>query len=217
MSEGVAPVAPRIVTPRASATAAGIDALAAVNEKERTKMAGAVHASLVSGSAPVSLRKTKAGKRNKTLLAVLRYRIHVWGQNDGGQLANGDMGTNKSSPIEVAFFGGGRKLNEPVMVAVGPSTMAAVTINGQLLTWGNNKDEMLGDGGKQERAQRPTKVHFLDATKQLPILVSTIAFGDTFALAIIDDLTGRIVSWGSDPRGDGVLGLGVDSEGSPYR
>jgi alpha-tubulin suppressor-like RCC1 family protein len=217
-STDAAQAAPSIAAASASAppTAADIAALAAVSEKVRAKVAGAVHASLAPGSAPLSLRKTKAGQRNKTLLAVLRYRLHVWGRNDGGQLANGDMGTNKSAPTEVAFFGGGRKLNEPAIIAVGPSTMAAVTINGQLLTWGDNTHEMLGDGGKQARAQRPARVQFLDATKKLPILVSSVAFGDTFALAIIDDLAGCLVSWGSDPSGDGVLGLGVNSEGAPY-
>ena len=169
-------------------------------EKERPKAATMIHNLLPGGSVPGGL----SAKKEDT---ALRYRLFTWGYNKDGQLANGDAVDvgGVARPKSVAFFE--RKRTQPAAIAVGSGTMVAITVDGLLTAWGGNAEGLLGDGGKQTRAQRPTFVKFPGATKESPIRVASVAFGSTFALALIDDGTGSLMSWGTDPEGHGVLGL----------
>ena len=177
-------------------------------EKERTKAACAVHASLASGT-------VASDCSDKVAEAALRYRLVAWGKNEAGQVGNGDKSDygGITRPQSILFFE--RKRNEPVAVAVGPSTMGAINTEGRALAWGDNASLMLGDGGKSPDAQRPAFIKFPGATKALPQRVAAIAFGETFAMALLDSAGAfKVACWGTDAARSGVLGLGLDASGA---
>ena len=179
-------------------------------EKERSKAAAALHARLANGTAPSDC-SAKAAE------AALRYRLVTWGKNEAGQVGNGEKsdcgGASVTRPQSLLFFE--RKRNEPVAVAVGPSTMGAINVDGRALAWGDNAFLTLGDGGKARDSQRPAFIKFPDATKAMPQRVAAIAFGDTFAMALLDSSGAfKVACWGTDAARSGVLGLGLDAGGA---
>ncbi len=67
--------------------------------------------------------------------------VKCWGDNDKGQLGNGDAtGRDRSSPVDV------RNIDDAVAVAAGDNHTCAVRQNGTVLCWGENGEGQLGNG-----------------------------------------------------------------------
>ncbi|KAL5016244.1 hypothetical protein ScPMuIL_005833 [Solemya velum] len=88
-------------------------------------------------------------------------------------------------------------------VAIGMSHTAAVTVEGQCLTFGSNQFGQLGHEGN---SRVPQLVKALEAMK-----ITNVACGDTFTVAVAGE--GDLFSWGKDSRGR--LGRSVEDSTVP--
>jgi alpha-tubulin suppressor-like RCC1 family protein len=123
-------------------------------------------------------------------------RVLAWGDNDAGQLGDGDGGI-------------GRYSTTPVWVHLPPRTRVtaiaggalihslAVTCDGRVLAWGDNFYGQLGDGTTSD-STTPVWVHLPPGAR-----VTAVAGDDESSLALTSD--GRVLAWGSD---SGQLGDG---------
>jgi len=79
-----------------------------------------------------------------TLLITSEYRIFTWGDNEFGQLGNGDT-INQLTPVEITdqiVFQEGETVTT---IALGDGYTAMVTSLGRFLTWGNNDEGQMGN------------------------------------------------------------------------
>ena len=70
---------------------------------------------------------------------------YCWGNNNSGQLGNGDIWTNRSTPVPVL---GDQRF---VHLSVGSAHSCALTATGTAPCWGNNRNGQLGDGTTASR------------------------------------------------------------------
>ena len=78
------------------------------------------------------------------LLITSQHRIFTWGDNEFGQLGDGDT-VHKSTPIEITSqlaFQEGETVNS---IALGDGYTAMITSLGRFLTWGNNDEGQMGN------------------------------------------------------------------------
>ena len=112
--------------------------------------------------------------------------IWTWGYNNNGQIGNGQKGDGiYHVPIQVTNG------IEYVQVSVGDSHMIALDSEGNIWSWGNNREGQLGNGSKGEDVLVPTKV--TNGIKYTQISA------DQHCLAL--DEEGNIWSWGSNSKG----------------
>ena len=119
--------------------------------------------------------------------------LYTWGgKNTDGKLGLGDN-TDRYTPTKVPGLSG------VITVSLGDSHSAAVTSDGSLYTWGNNKHGQLGlgDSGNGTERNKPTKVTTLSN-------VAAICLGSDHSAAITTD--GSLYTWGWNNYGQ--LGLG---------
>ncbi|KAL8607282.1 hypothetical protein ACOMHN_047613 [Nucella lapillus] len=127
--------------------------------------------------------------------------VYSWGNGDGGRLGHGDN-IARDEPTVVSKLS---KKHPVVQVAVGSNYSAAVTVNGELYTWGRGNYGRLGHGNSEDQLA-PTAVAGLRGHRVVDVACGS---GDAQTVAVID--TGAVYSWGD---GDyGKLGRG-GSDGS---
>ena len=117
--------------------------------------------------------------------------IWTWGSSSGGQLGNGSKGEDVLVQTKVTDG------IEYVQVSVGEHYMIALDNEGNIWSWGNNREGQLGNGSKGENVLVPTKI-------TNGIKYTQISAGDKHSLAL--DNEGNIWSWGYNY--DGELGNG---------
>jgi alpha-tubulin suppressor-like RCC1 family protein len=113
-----------------------------------------------------------------------------WGQNNSGQLGNGDR-LNTSSPVQVGGY-----TDDWSLVGAGSYHAMALKTNGTMWTWGKNDQGQLGFDDIVNRSD-PTQVGALTTW-------SKVAAGRDHSLAIKTD--GTVWSWGNNTHGR--LGVG---------
>ncbi|HEY0216223.1 MAG TPA: hypothetical protein VGC57_07520, partial [Cellulomonas sp.] len=125
--------------------------------------------------------------------------VYAWGRNNGGQLGDGST-TDSPTPLVVPLPSG----TEVTEVAAGVAFSAALTVDGQVYTWGNNVYGQLGDG---TTTSSPTPV-----LAQLPsgVPITSIAVGYFHLIATAAD--GTVYAWGYN--GSGQLGDGTTTTSS---
>jgi alpha-tubulin suppressor-like RCC1 family protein len=120
-------------------------------------------------------------------------RLVAWGINTYGQLGPGAPINQRGHPQLVRVPG------HYVQLAAGDQFSLALTANGQLYAWGENRSGQLGPGRRATRPLQPDP-HSPDAT---PVLVpgqwASVAAGGDFVLALTP--AGRLFAWGSNLRG----------------
>ncbi len=122
--------------------------------------------------------------------------LWIWGANNFGQLGNGSS-SDYFTYIEPSKVKSGTKFKK---VSLGADQSAAIDTEGNLWTWGNNKDGALGDGTRQDR-YTPAKV--MEGT-----LFKEVSLGNSHGVAV--DVNGNLWTWGTNSYGE--LGNGsVDS------
>lgn len=122
---------------------------------------------------------------------VLAIRIDgglfTWGDNVGGQLANGNT-TSRSSPVQV----GTSSWN---FVSAGGRNGAGLTVTKELFTWGDNSSGQLGDGTTTNRSS-PVKIGTSSWS-----MVSICGIDASISGCHAIDSVGRLFGWGDNSRG----------------
>lgn len=124
---------------------------------------------------------------------VVRSDGTVWGfgRNETGQLGNGQNAVYTSLPTQV------QKLENVVEVAAGSDHALALSNDGTIWAWGNNKFGKLGNGTFASLSRTPVKV-------MAPAGMTAIAAGRYHSIALRID--GTVWTWGGNTFGQ--LGIG---------
>jgi alpha-tubulin suppressor-like RCC1 family protein len=112
--------------------------------------------------------------------------VWAWGDDAFGQLGDGDVNTDKNSPVVVPGASG------IVAISAGGYHSLALKSDGTLLAWGQDDKGQLGDGGTNTNKFTPVAVSGASG-------IVAIAGGGKFSLALKSD--GTVLAWGSDQEG----------------
>ncbi|CAG01384.1 unnamed protein product, partial [Tetraodon nigroviridis] len=125
--------------------------------------------------------------------------VFSWGCGDGGRLGHGDT-TYLEEPTMIAAFNGKQAGKHVVHIACGSTYSAAITVDGELYTWGRGNYGRLGHGSSEDQ----TTPMLVTALKGLKVVDVACGSGDAQTLAVTEN--GQVWSWGD---GDyGKLGRG---------
>ena len=141
-----------------------------------------------------------AGIRH-TCMLYERGDIWCWGENENGQLGDGEFGTNVYSTIPVKVRG----INDAVAIAAGWEHTCAVHATGEVSCWGDDSHGELGNGETADFVARPVKV--VNMTDAVAV---TAGHWHTCVLR----RAGNVSCWGGDhdgQLGDGHIGDEFDS------
>lgn len=122
--------------------------------------------------------------------------VWAWGSNASGQLGTGGGSATAGHPLTVLASSGGA-LSGVASVAAGADSSYALTLGGELFSWGGNSLGELGDGTTSPR-DRAVRVVAAEGDGFLTE-VADVAAGPHHALAIQED--GALWTWGADRRG----------------
>ncbi|MBN1146602.1 MAG: hypothetical protein JXA78_05060 [Anaerolineales bacterium] len=135
-----------------------------------------------------------------TCAALANGEARCWGDNDNGQLGDGNSETGSYSPVTVTVSLGGSPLGGIAAVAAGNRHSCALMDSGGAKCWGANDEGQLGDDSTIDRLSPVDVVDLADA--------AAIAAGlHNSTCARLE--SGRIKCWGSNEigqLGNGSLG-----------
>jgi alpha-tubulin suppressor-like RCC1 family protein len=136
-----------------------------------------------------------ASGQNHTCIVRSSGKVSCWGDNQDGQLGNGQTNARSPSPVDV---GGG--ITDAKAIACGASFSCALRAGGTVACWGNGLGGQLGNGSKQ---LQPSPVAVSNLTDAI-----AISAGESHACAVKSD--GKLVCWGDGVNGQ--LGNGDQLE-----
>jgi alpha-tubulin suppressor-like RCC1 family protein len=114
--------------------------------------------------------------------------VRCWGLNSYGQLGEGGVKFNYSSPVDVTGLSSG-----VADISAGEAHTCALLDTGAVKCWGKDNVGQLGDGGSNTNQSTPVDVSGLSSG------VEAIAVGHYHTCALLD--TGAVQCWGSDSYG----------------
>lgn len=132
--------------------------------------------------------------------------VYMWGNNDKGQLGNGNK-TNQSIPVQVKGQNGVGVLDGIVQIATAEGCSIALDEDGTVWTWGGNQNGRLGDGTTTDRYY-PDKVQKADRGGGVLDDIVAISAGYYFNAAL--DSKGFVWMWGKNDKGQ--LGNGTTTD-----
>jgi alpha-tubulin suppressor-like RCC1 family protein len=141
---------------------------------------------------------------NHNCAIVVGGQAYCWGQNDHGQVGNGDSGAGKHVDAPVAITG----LTDAIAISAGGNHSCAVKANRTAVCWGGNDALQVGGGASDPQ---PTPNQIIRSTGTLTGLVA-ISAGSGHTCAT--DQNGGGWCWGAN--GNGQLGFGLTSNPSLY-
>ena len=133
-----------------------------------------------------------AGVRH-TCMLYEKGEIWCWGDNENGQLGDGEFGSNVYSTIPVKV----QDINDAVAIGAGWEHTCAVHATGEVSCWGDDTYGELGNGETMSSSPLPVKVVDIDDAV-------TVTAGHWHTCALREN--GSIACWGNDS--DGQLGDG---------
>lgn len=138
-------------------------------------------------------------------LAVTREgAVYTWGRGGDGQLGHGDK-ADQDVPTYVEALAG----IHIVLVAAGGQCSAAVSVTGELYTWGDNRFAQCGQthvGPAPQQIVTPIRVDYL---REHGLRVLSVASGGQHALAVARAINGDTQLYGWGDGSSGALGLGA--------
>jgi alpha-tubulin suppressor-like RCC1 family protein len=141
--------------------------------------------------------------RFHTIAVTAEGGLYTWGT--GRAIGHGgDYSTQRLVPTKVT--GGGIGEAVVVQVAAGYNHSMALTVSGQLWTWGDGENGQLGHGGKESLAV-PRVVNGIEGA------VMGMASGERHSLVTTEE--GRVLAFGSGANGRLGLGAGVEEVLTP--
>ncbi|XP_041128227.1 E3 ubiquitin-protein ligase HERC2-like isoform X2 [Polyodon spathula] len=155
---------------------------------------------LVQGLASKKILRIAAHPDGQHYLALSSAgEVFSWGCGDGGRLGHGDT-AYLEEPTVIAAFSGKQSGKQVVHIACGSTYSAAITVDGELYTWGRGNYGRLGHGSSEDQ----TTPMLVTGLKGLKVIDVSCGSGDAQTLAVSDN--GQVWSWGD---GDyGKLGRG---------
>ncbi|KAG2457008.1 HERC2 ligase, partial [Polypterus senegalus] len=155
---------------------------------------------LVQGLASRKIVKIAAHPDGQHYLALSSAgEVFSWGCGEGGRLGHGDT-VYLEEPKMIAAFSGKQSGNQVLHIACGSTYSAAVTVDGELYTWGRGNYGRLGHGSSEDQ----TTPMLVTGLKGLKVIDVSCGSGDAQTLAVTEN--GQVWSWGD---GDyGKLGRG---------
>lgn len=133
-------------------------------------------------------------------------RIFTWGDNMYGQLGDTST-TDRYTPYDISSYFNLDDGETIIDVSLGLYHSSAISSNGRIFMWGDNRRGQLGNG-INIRSTIP-----IDITSMLNLSdgesVSTISLGDSFSIALTSE--GRIFTWGTNAYGQLGDGTTLDS------
>ena len=149
---------------------------------------------------PVRIARVACGRYHTVALST-DGQVYTWGSNSIGQLGNGNT-TDSKIPVRIEIEGG-KRISK---VYAGLWSTAALTEDGQLYMWGNNRYGQLGDGSTTDK-YTPVKVEFPSGNK-----VKEFVLDYDKCMALLSD--GSVWAWGKHDN-SASLGTG-ESEFDTY-
>ncbi len=145
---------------------------------------------------------------NHSVALTSEGKVYAWGANYEGGLGNNSLLFNIWVPVEVTTTGvlDGKTVKA---IAAGYLSTAAITADGQAVTWGYNQHGMLGTGSTAQNSRVPVAVNTEGVLNGK--VVTGIAVGSSHMVAVTAD--GLAFSWGDNGdfgklgNGDGQPGL----------
>ena len=116
--------------------------------------------------------------------------VSCWGENQDGQLGDGNSNTRSSVPVDV------KNVSGAIAVACGANFSCALKSSGAVLCWGNGLGGQLGTGMPKLQPLAEPVAMLTDAV--------AISAGESHACAVKKD--GTVVCWGDNVNGQ--LGVG---------
>ncbi len=165
----------------------------------------------VAVSLPVAARAVSAGY-GYSLVVGSDGKVYAWGADDYGQLGDGSLRSFTSSPVAVSLDPSNPTV-KAIAVSAGDCYSLAMSGDGKIYAWGDNRRGQLGDGTASASPQlTPKHVSLVPGDKVTAVAVSAgqdpLKYGHS--LAVGSD--GRVYAWGDNQYGQ--LGNGTAS-GSP--
>jgi alpha-tubulin suppressor-like RCC1 family protein len=144
----------------------------------------------------VSITAVSAGGGHSLALGA-NGKVYAWGRNSSGQLGDG-TNVSRSTPSPVASLPDGIPVTG---IAAGRNHSLAVTSDGRVYAWGDNRSGQLGDKTSSSRTL-PVLTAFVDSNRS--VSVNAVAAGGDSSLAIGSESTfgsNLLYGWGSDDYG----------------
>ena len=147
------------------------------------------------------------------------YGPIAWGDNNYGQLGDGEFEGFRIAPVAVGKLGEEVTVGDEVAVGAESTALAAgyehglaLLRNGKIMAWGENGVGQLGDG----TSLGPETCVFLSDCSMVPVEVealdeaTAVAAGYYFSLALLGD--GKVMAWGDGNNGQLGDGSEFDSD-----
>lgn len=108
----------------------------------------------------LSVSKVAAGYRHTC--AIANGDVYCWGNNDAGQLGNGEVFVTHTTPVAVINTGAmaGKRMSDIATGRYSSCAVGRVTDGGEVYCWGKNDDGQLGDNRRPVDSSVPSLVVF---------------------------------------------------------
>jgi alpha-tubulin suppressor-like RCC1 family protein len=148
--------------------------------------------------APVACRMTQISAGEGHICALFADgTVQCWGNNNYGQLGEGQTTLMSATPVQVLASPGGPPLRNVAQISMGAGWASCARMtDGTAWCWGDNRSGELGDG---TQAERHTPVQIM-ASPGVPLTnVASIQVGEDNACAVLTD--GSVWCWGANMYG----------------
>jgi alpha-tubulin suppressor-like RCC1 family protein len=167
------------------------------------------------GLSPLSgVKSVVADDDGFTFCALLTSgAVDCWGDGSDGELGNGTLNTESTTPVPVKGVGGGGTLGGVASLTANDEVFCALLTSGGVDCWGAGGNGELGDGSFSDSAT-PVPVEGVGGTDTLGGVASLTGSTDTLCARLA---TGKVDCWGDGffgELGNGVFYNGQGNHGS---
>lgn len=153
---------------------------------------------LPNNNSGLKFSQADAGSGYHVLALDCERKVWAFGGNDYGQL--GFQGAKSGIPTQVPGLNGQAQLNNVYYVSGGNTSSYALLLNGDLVSWGDNRSQQLGRPTTGEFDPLPNYVLTAPGVRLKDII--QVDAGDETVYAL--DINGNVYSWGTNT--DNALG-----------